>query len=69
MDHYEFSVKGHISDYWTNVFEGFILHRLSNGSTSISGDVIDQAHLFKVLSSIRDNGLTLIEVKKIHEEK
>ncbi|MBN1686750.1 MAG: hypothetical protein JW852_08855 [Spirochaetales bacterium] len=68
MDQYEFSVKGHISDYWESAFEGFKISRLPNGRTRISGNVIDQAHLFKVLTRIRDTGLVLIEVKKLQVE-
>ena len=68
MDQYEFTIKGHISDYWSSVFDGFDIHRLSGGMTKISGDVIDQSHLFRMLTSIRDTGLALIEVKKIPKE-
>ena len=64
MEQYEFSVQGHISDYWASVFDGFRINRLKDGRTRISGDVMDQAHLFKILTSIRDTGLVLIEVKK-----
>lgn len=64
MEQYEFSVQGHISDYWASAFDGFRISRLKDGRTRISGDVMDQAHLFKILTSIRDTGLVLIEVKK-----
>ena len=69
MDQYEFSVRGHISDYWGETFDGFCVDRLSTGDSKITGDVIDQAHLFNILTRIRDTGLVLIEVKKIQEEK
>lgn len=69
MGNYKFTVKGHLADYWSEAFAGMSIQRLSSGQTQISGRVADQSHLHGILSSIRDAGLSLIEVKQIQEEK
>ena len=69
MDQYEFTVQGHLADYWVEAFDGMSIHRLPGGQTIISGGVVDQSHLHGILSSIRDKNLVLLEVKQVKEER
>jgi hypothetical protein len=62
---YEFRVEGHLTDRWSDWFEGLAIHNDSNGETSLSGSIADQAALFGVLNKIRALNLTLISVKRL----
>jgi hypothetical protein len=61
---YEIRVKGHLTDRWSEWFEGLAIRRETNGETTISGPVIDQSALFGVLNKIQALNLTLISVAR-----
>jgi hypothetical protein len=61
----EIRVKGHLSQDWSDWFEGLSITDQPNGETLISGPLQDQAELFGVLIKIRDLGLELISVQRI----
>ena len=60
---YEIRVGGHLSDAWASWFEGLTLTRDDDGTTTLAGEVADQAQLHGVLSKIRDLGATLLSVE------
>ena len=62
---YRLRVKGHLDQRWSAWFDDLTLTRESNGTTSISGAVTDQAALHRLLTKIRDLGITLISVDVI----
>ena len=64
MDYYEITVDGHLEDYWGSVLDGLSISRLPEGSTCISGNIVDQSQLHGILSRIRDMGLTLVALQK-----
>ena len=64
MDHYTITVEGHIEDYWADELGGFNITRMPGGTTSLSGDVLDQSELQGVLTRIGDLGLVLVELRK-----
>lgn len=59
---YELRVTGHLDDHWAAWFGDLTLTRESDGTTSISGPVSDQAELHGLLMKVRDLGVTLISV-------
>ena len=59
---YELRVEGHLDDHWAAWFGDLSLTRESDGTTSISGLVSDQAELHGLLVKVRDMGVTLISV-------
>jgi hypothetical protein len=61
---YEIRVEGHLTDRWSNWFEGLAIHNDPNGETILSGSITDQAELFGVLNKIQSLNLTLISVRK-----
>ena len=61
---YEIRIEGHLSDRWSDWFEGLAIHNDPNGETSLTGSVADQAELFGVLNKIQSLNLTLISVKR-----
>jgi hypothetical protein len=59
---YEIKVAGHLGQQWTDWFEGLTITPEINGATLITGPVVDQAALHKVLKKVRDLGMTLLSV-------
>ncbi len=62
---YEIRLKGHLDARWTNRFEGLSLSYGSDGTTVLSGPVVDQASLHGVLRKVRDLGLPLLSVIEV----
>src|SRR6478609_7585704 len=63
-DGYRLRVDGHL-DQRSAWFDDLTLTRESDGTTSLSGAVTDQAELHGLLMKIRDLGITLISVDVI----
>lgn len=59
---YEISFKGHLATRWDAWFDGFTLTPADDGTTVLTGFVIDQAALYAVLRKLADLGLPLISV-------
>lgn len=62
---YEILIEGHLSDRWSDWFEGLAIHHPSSGETTLSGILLDQAALFGVLTKIHALNLTLISVNRL----
>lgn len=52
-------IDGHLDQIWTDWFEGLALQHLPDGSTELSGEVMDQAAFYGLLGRALDLGLTL----------
>ena len=61
---YEIRLKGHLNARWADWFDGLALTRESDGTTVLSGSVVDQAALHGLLGKVRDLGLPLIAVHR-----
>ncbi|HWM72773.1 MAG TPA: hypothetical protein VNQ53_03480 [Nocardioides sp.] len=59
---YRLRVDGHLDDHWSARFGDLTLTRESDGTTSLSGPVADQAELHGLLTKVRDLGVTLISL-------
>jgi hypothetical protein len=59
IPHYEIRVDGHLGSRWAAWFDGMNLTHDDDGSTVISGPVVDQAALHGVLQKLRDLGISL----------
>jgi hypothetical protein len=59
---YEIRVKGHLDARWTDRFGGMSFTHASDGTTILSGPVVDQADLHGLLRKVRDLGLPLVSV-------
>ena len=62
---YEIRVAGHLDDHWAATLGDLTLVRLDDGTTSLTGPVVDQAHLHGVLARIRDIGVPLLTVRTV----
>ena len=61
---YEIRLKGHLEARWADWFDGLTLTQESDGTTVLSGLVVDQAALHGLLGKVRDLGLPLIAVQR-----
>jgi len=59
---YQLRVEGHLDQYWARWFGDITLTQESDGTTSLTGVISDQAELHGMLIKIRDLGVTLISV-------
>lgn len=59
---FEIRLAGHLDARWSAWFDGMSLRRDSDGTTLITGPVIDQAALHGLLQKVRDTGLPLLSV-------
>lgn len=62
---YQIRIKGHLGREWTDWFEGLAITLEDNGETLLTGPVIDQAVLHRVLKKVRDVGLPLVSVSPV----
>ena len=62
---YQIRLKGHLAARWADKFEGMSFTHESDGTTTLSGSVVDQAALHGLLRNVRDLGLTLVSVTQV----
>ena len=65
QEFYQITVKSHLNPKWADWFDGLTITPLPNGTTVISGPVVDQAALHGVLRKVRDLGMLLISVTRV----
>lgn len=68
---YQIKIEGHLRAHWADWFEGLSITLQPDGTTLLSGPVVDQAALYGLLKKVRDLGLPLIAVNQvsIHSQK
>jgi hypothetical protein len=59
---YRIRIQGQLDNQWTDWFDEMIITLEEDGNTLLTGQVIDQAALHRLLKKIRDLGLTLISI-------
>jgi hypothetical protein len=67
-ERYEIRLKGHLDVRWADRFDGLSFTHASDGTTILSGPVVDQAALYGLLRRVRDLGLPLIAVLQVEPE-
>jgi hypothetical protein len=65
---YEIRLKGHLDSRWGAWFDGLSLTNERDGTTVISGPVLDQAALHGLLQRVRDVGLPLVSVAQVDRD-
>ena len=66
---YEIRIEGHLTDSWSGWFDGLTIENVPDGVTILSGEFVDQAALFGILSKIQALNLTLISVNRLPFQK
>lgn len=65
---YEIRIRGRLEKRWSEWFEGMEFTYASDGTTTLSGPLPDQAALHSILNKIRDMNLTMISVQQRDSE-
>lgn len=66
---YEIRLKGHLDPRWAGRFEGLSFRHDRDGTTILSGPVVDQAALYGLLRMVRDLGLPLVSVLQVDHNR
>ena len=64
----EIRIKGQIGECWLAWFEGLTITHTTEGQTTLSGTVQDQAALYGLIAKIRDLNLTLLSVSQMENK-
>ena len=62
---YRIEVKGRLDARWSSRFDGMELKHESDGTTTIEGQIVDQAALHGLIQRVRDLGLTLVSLNRV----
>ena len=66
---YVIKLEGHLSESWVDWFDEMEFTHDGDGTTTLTGEVVDQSALHGLLKKIRDLGLPLISVNQIGHDK
>jgi len=66
---YEIRVQGQLPSRWSKWFAGRSITNLENGQATLTGALVDQAALHRVLARVRDLGLALLAVNCVDPAK
>jgi hypothetical protein len=64
---YQIVVRAEIGERFAAAFEGMEV-RISDGRTIITGEIVDQSHLYGILDRINALGLELVSVQTVPEK-
>jgi hypothetical protein len=62
---HEIRVQGHLDERWADWLEGLAFTHESDGTTTLTGPLADQAALHGVLNRIRDLALPIVSVQRV----
>ena len=62
---YIIKLQGHLSESWADWFDEMEFIHESDGTTTMTGEIVDQSALHGLLKKIRDLGLPLISVNQL----
>ncbi len=62
---YQIRVKGHLGPQWTDWFGCLTITLEEDGSSLLTGPIVDQAALYGLLRKVRDLGIPLVSVHSV----
>lgn len=62
---YQIRIRGHLGQPWHEWFAGLTLTLETDGTTLLTGPVVDQAALYGILKKVSDLGMPLLSVSSI----
>jgi hypothetical protein len=69
LEQHEIRVQGHLDERWTESLEGLTFTHESDGTTTLTGHIQDQAALHGVLNRIRDLALPIVSVRRVTSDR
>ncbi len=68
---YQIRIAGHLRAQWAEWFAGLAVTLEPDGTTLLTGPIVDQAALYGLLKKVRDLGLPLLAVNQVslHSQK
>jgi hypothetical protein len=65
LEQHEIRVQGHLDERWAESLDGLTFTHESDGTTTLTGALADQAALHGVLARIRDLALPIVSVRRL----
>ena len=62
---YQIRIRGHLGQPWQEWFAGLTLTQEDDGSTLLTGPIVDQAALYGILKKVSDLGMPLLSVSSV----
>jgi hypothetical protein len=62
---HEIRIQGHLDEHWTDWLAGLTMAHETDGTTTLTGPLADQAALHGVLNKIRDLALPIVSVRRL----
>jgi hypothetical protein len=62
---YELRVQGHLDRHWTGWLGGLTVTHQKDGTSTLTGEIPDQAALHGLLAKVRDLGIALISISPV----
>ena len=66
---HEIRVQGHLDQRWADWLEGLTFTHESDGTTTLTGPLADQAALHGVLNRIRDLALPIVSLRRVGPDR
>ncbi len=66
---YEITVRGQLTDDWSDWFDGLQMTTSAGGDTVLSGMIVDQAALMGVLNKLNRLNVTLLSLRQVDNTK
>jgi hypothetical protein len=64
-DRYRVRIRGHLDPAWSTWFDGLSIVQNEDGTSTLSGVLVDQSALYGLLGRLRDLGATLLSVEHL----
>ena len=65
---YRIRIRGHVDPAWSTWFDRLTVTQADDGTSELTGLLVDQAALFGLLARLRDLGATLLLVEHLTAE-
>ena len=62
---YRIRIRGHLDAGWSTWFDNLTISHEDEGTTTLTGPLVDQAALYGLLGRVRDLGATLLSVERL----
>ncbi len=66
---HEIRLEGHLDQHWADWLDGLAITHESDGTTTLSGPLADQAALHGGLNRIRDLALPIVSVQRVANQE